>query len=357
MGINVYIEKQGAPELPYSLVFWPNYRFPISPKRLFLSEIMEAYEEPFFCIVDNIEEADFVAVPHEYFFVETQFPRYLSQVFELAKSVRKKVLLFDYTDWVDRTAKLPEHAILFRVSVYRHHKKENEIVMPYFVEDIGDRYKILPREKGEKPIVGYCGQAQFGSKTKKFRAVLKRLLSSFLLLLRWDKNPSVHTRGIFWRSKALRVLRGSSFACNFVERPFYSMHQNGVTVAPSQLRHEYVENLRESDLALCVRGDSNTSQRFYETLSSTRIPLFVDTDCVLPLEEIISYDRVILRVPSRSVKVLEELVRKWWNQETVESFKEKGEDGLSIYKKYLRLDSFFKVVFDRKNSPYKKILF
>ena len=40
----------------------------------------------------------------------------------------------------------------------------------------------------------------------------------------------------------------------------------------------------ESDYALCVRGNGNFSYRLYETLCMGRIPVFVDTDCVLPLD-------------------------------------------------------------------------
>lgn len=49
-------------------------------------------------------------------------------------------------------------------------------------------------------------------------------------------------------------------------------------------RREFVRNLRESDYGLCVRGSGNFSFRFYETLCMGRIPVFVDTDCVLPLD-------------------------------------------------------------------------
>lgn len=138
----VYIEQQGAPkELTPSLVFWPNFRFPISPKRLFLKEIMAQYTRHFFEIAERPEEADFFAIPFEYFFVKKYRPAYLAEVYRAAKEAGKQVLLFDYTDFVDRTPELPPHALLFRVSAYRHHLGPREIVMPYFVEDFG---KTIP---------------------------------------------------------------------------------------------------------------------------------------------------------------------------------------------------------------------
>src|SRR3989338_4327562 len=121
--VRVYIEQNGAPlHLPMSLVFWPNFKFEISPKRLFLRGIMEAYQKPFVEIAESPESADFFAIPFEYFFVEKYAPAYLSSIYDAARRAGKKVLLFDYTDFVDRTPRLPPHAIFFRVSVYRHHQ-------------------------------------------------------------------------------------------------------------------------------------------------------------------------------------------------------------------------------------------
>ncbi len=349
--IKVYIEKENAPDLPMSLVFWPNFRFPISPKRLFLKEIMAQYTEPFFQIVEQPEDADFFSVPYEYFFAEDEAQPYLQNVFAKAKAARKKVLLFDYTDYCDRTVSLPPHAILFRVSVYRHHKRENEIVMPYFVEDMGTRYNLVPKENEEECVVGYCGQSRFAHIVKECRARLKWFFYSLWLRLSDDHNPSVHQRGVFWRTRALRILAHARIPLAVKERSFYSLHSSSHTEDPQTVRKEYIENLREADLALCIRGDANASQRFYEALSAARTPLFLDTDCVLPLEEIIDYDKVILRITSGEIERMPERVRAWQKN------KSNGLAARNLYTSYLRLDRYFALVFDREKSPYKDFLY
>ena len=354
--VRVYIEKQGVPEVLMSLVFWPNFKFEISPKRLFLREIMAQYTEPFFHITDRPEEADFFAVPYEYFLAQDVYPQYLARVFALAKSAGKKVLLFDYTDYVDRQPQLPSHAVLFRVSAYRHRKQQNEIIMPYFVEDMGKHFSIAPKEKSETCVVGYCGQSQFQNIGRKWRASLKWLFLSLLLRVRRDREPRTHMLGVLWRAEALRVLRVGGVRTSFIERSFYSLHRGVNLSDPSEVRRAYVENLRECDLALCVRGGANASQRFYESLSASRIPLFLDTDCVLPLEEIIRYDEALLRVPSREIETLPTRVRGWWAKQTPQSFLVRQESARAIYEKCLRLDRYFEIVFDRERSPYK-ILF
>lgn len=354
----VYIEQRGAPaQLLYSLVFWPNFKFEISPKRLFLREIMEQYQEPFFTIGKRAEAAEFFAVPYEYFFVLDAHPDYLKWVFDAAKTAGKKVLLFDYTDYCDRVPTLPPHAVLFRVSAYRHHKRQNEIIMPYFVEDMGARFGISPKEKNVEPAVGYCGQSQFGSRVKALHARLKWFLHYVRLFLSGDPDPAVHRRGIFLRACVIARLSAGGVPLFLNERSFYALHRASAPGDPAVLRREYMENLREAGLALCVRGDANQSQRFYEALSAGRIPLLIDTDCVFPLEEVIDYNRVLLRVPLRRLRTLPARVHAWWECETSESFRARGIAAQKIFREYLRLDHFFAVVFDREQSPYRKLLY
>ena len=79
---------------------------------------------------------------------------------------------------------------------------------------------------------------------------------------------------------------------NIVLRPsFYGGAAGGDPDAQLQARTGYVENLVASDYVLCARGAGNFSYRLYETLSCGRIPVFVDTDCVLPHEDV---DRLAL---------------------------------------------------------------
>ncbi len=354
---NVYIEKEGAPELPMSLVFWPNYRFEISPKRLFLRDIMAQYKTPFFEVVADPTEADFFAVPYEYFDVADRYPAYLLRVYEKARMAGKKVLLFDYTDYVDRIPEFPAHAVLFRVSVYRHHKQPNELLMPYFVEDLGTRYAIGPKEWKGEPSIGYCGQSDFGTSWRHIRARVKWGLSFLLLLLRFDAKPLVHQRGIFWRKRALAIIKRSELKSDITVRRFYALHQKSGSFNAEEVRATYVENLRANDFSLCVRGDANASQRFYETLSASRIPLFVDTDCVLPLEEIIDYDKVMLRVSWRDLVVFPQKVREFVTKASASDARRIEQDARAVYDEYLRLDRFFSLVFDRNSSPYRDILY
>jgi hypothetical protein len=50
------------------------------------------------------------------------------------------------------------------------------------------------------------------------------------------------------------------------------------------VRRRFLDNMRDSDYVFCCRGDGNFSYRIYETMSCGRIPLLLNTDCVLPYD-------------------------------------------------------------------------
>lgn len=67
---------------------------------------------------------------------------------------------------------------------------------------------------------------------------------------------------------------------------------------------EFDENMRSSTYALCVRGTGNFSARFSEALSFGRIPLFVDTHCVLPLDWLIDWKSRCIWVDASDVDTI-----------------------------------------------------
>ena len=52
------------------------------------------------------------------------------------------------------------------------------------------------------------------------------------------------------------------------------------------LENAFIKNMQKCDYTLCVRGTGNYSGRFYMTLNAGRIPVVLDTDVVLPCEDL-----------------------------------------------------------------------
>ena len=172
----------------------------------------------------------------------------------------------------DEYAAIPEAALALETSLVRSRRRPNEFGLPAWSEDFVSAHlggELRVRQKGAKPVVGFCGLAP------RRRRFIGRL-----------RTHAAHA-GI--RGRALQLLRAhDAVATNFLERAQFlggAVAGGAVDVATMQrVRLEYVRNMVESDYVLCARGAGNFSYRLYETLSCGRIPVFVDTDCVLPLD-------------------------------------------------------------------------
>lgn len=301
------------------------------------------YQTPVLQIEKNIESADYILVPHDYFLIKDQ-RSYLQEYIALSRKYSKKIILFDYGDF-DEYIDIP-NAIIFRTSQYGYKKRGNEIMMPAYAEDLSDYRKIEFRNKNNKPIVGFCGWADFKDNIEQLKAYTKNLSLIF--------KKSVHKKGLLIRRQVIAQLQNSSLVTtNFIIRKSYSGHKSTLELSPEQARGEYVDNLFNSDFALSIKGDGNFSYRFYEALSLGRIPLFVNTDCVLPLEEVINYRDFVLFVDFKDIKKMDRVVSDFYNQLSNEEFINKQKKAREVFEQYLRIDSFFKFIFSssKKLTP------
>jgi hypothetical protein len=180
------------------------------------------------------------------------------------------------------------------------------LAVPYLFVD---RARGAPdRPDAERPSVAFCGQGATRPGAGAAQA-LARMARAAVNRLR----PSVvapPVRGpVALRGRALRVLQASPDVDDrFVIRDRYRAGAADEAQRTATQR-EFDANLRSATYALCVRGTGNFSARFYEALSTGRVPLFVDTACVLPFEDEVDWDARIVRVDRRDVgSIAERLV-------------------------------------------------
>lgn len=252
--------------------------------RLF-QDLPEAAFRGLFERVTDIASADIVVLAHEYALLRTH-EDYLSARLTDAERAGKRVLISAYQD-----APEPihiENATILRSSAYRRTLLPNEIVMPAYVEDLGAAYGAAPMPKGERASVGFVGKAGFSGPVEAARYVLR----NYLL------RHGPEREGAYFRRRAIAALtRDARIDFRCIARRSFSGHRNSIELAPEEARREYVQSLQDSLFTLAPRGDGNYSLRFYETLSMGRIPILIDTDMPLPLEDELDYDSFILRVP------------------------------------------------------------
>lgn len=69
----------------------------------------------------------------------------------------------------------------------------------------------------------------------------------------------------------------------------------------------------ESDYIICIRGAGNFSVRLYETLAMGRIPVFVNTDCMLPIDDVLPWKEYVVWVEYDELNTLEHSILNHYN--------------------------------------------
>jgi hypothetical protein len=69
----------------------------------------------------------------------------------------------------------------------------------------------------------------------------------------------------------------------------------------------YYNNIIDSKFVLCPRGTGSTSARFFETIWFGRIPILIADDTKLPLEHIIPWNNLIIKVSEKDMDIHEKI--------------------------------------------------
>jgi len=179
-------------------------------------------------------------------------------------------------------------AVVFRHALYRSRRTPLDHAMPVMIiaDPMQDQYADLfaqYRHWGAKPTIGFCGF----SRDVKISETLKTGIYKAYTFLKFGHPDVSQFKGLRLRSKALQVLGQSPIVdANFIIRDESVFLTNSKEHFKRRevYRAEFFRNIADSDYQICLRGSANHSRRPWETLSCARIPLFIDTDCVLPFE-------------------------------------------------------------------------
>ena len=328
------------PDVPYVPLLYPNLGIQERDTILFLNNAFTGMDKPFVDLVDTPEEADYILLPHNYPSLKSH-QSYIKQQADLAKKVGKKLIVFWHGD---SDAEVPyENAVVFRTSQYRSALRSNELMMPAYAEDLlaGD-LQVRSKHEG-KPVIGFCGWADYKNLKNRIGTVIKNSVIEAGSIVGIRKDARV--KGITYRMKAIRHLQQSKhIETNFIIRSSYSGHSSTIKTDPESTRREYIDNLLESDYALIIKGDGNYSYRFYEAMSLGRIPVLLDTECVLPLEDEIDYGSCIVRIPYYDLYRIDEIVAAHFASISDDQFIAMQSKAQEVFEKYLRVDSYLQYV-------------
>jgi hypothetical protein len=293
--------------------------------------------------VDDIQEAQAVILPHNFRSLDSRSQEYIKAHAETAEKRGIRLYIFSFGDLHD-DLHFDSRVYVFRLSTYKSIKQPHDIIVPTTVAHF-EESEITFRPHADVPLISFCGYAGFKTAKQWARYVLKNWYWNF----RAVTQPVLLARkqGIYWRRKAMRVLKNSPLVkTNFIIRRSFSGAMSTIEYAPEVGRKEFIKSIQEADFVLTPKGDGNYSNRFLETLSLARIPVLVDTDTVLPLEEVIPYEKFVVRVPIQEIKKTPEYIKRFYDELSPEEWQSRQRLARQMFEAYLRQDKFFKYYFE-----------
>jgi hypothetical protein len=303
-------------------------------------------------IVTNPDEADFFLFPVSYEilheFTEEEYTRdkiskdeleglrtRFIQMADFSSKYNKKLILFYYRDPVQKIN--VRNAIVFRTSLLRS-TRNNEYAQPaYLVNDIGkEKTGSEFLFKSENPTVGFRGQS--APVKLDLSLTIKRKVNKLFESVGINKSINLHFNyGYLARRDAiLACLNNSEIKSDInITSKTQSIFEfdNGKEI--------FLNNLFNNQYNICASGHGNYSLRLYETLCGGRIPVFIDTDCVLPFEEFIDWKQHIVWVDEKEVGKTDKLILQFHKSFHPDDFLQLQQNNRLLWEQYLCKTGFF----------------
>lgn len=300
-----------------------------------------------FTLCNSIAEADIYCLPMIWgHYLKNNLVHQASDAIHLAIAHNKPVIIFSQGD---APARLPFSGThVFENSTYKSNCNRDgntHYGYPAIIRDYKKLYSIeelVFREKAARPSIGFCGQASDSIAEFLWHELLRRYKK-----FRFDSGLSAYEpppfETVMYRSKVLNTLkRYSQVDTNFILRKQYRAGNKPEVKNPAHpVRREFVQNILDTDYTVCIRGGGNYSVRFYETLCLGRIPIFVNTDCLLPFEDEIKYQDYFVWVEEADINMIGEKVTQFHEQFSVSEFFNAQQKCRNLWVEYFSTRGYF----------------
>jgi hypothetical protein len=229
----------------------------------------------------------------------------INKFVEFQRNTLSRPLIVFFNDDSDQKLPVRDNTYIFRTSFYKSTQLGHEYALPGWSADFGTTNS---RKWAEQPVISFCGQ--------------------------------LYPLAI--RKMALRILKKDPrVICDFIERSKFWGDAITNPELSYEVRKEFIENINNGDYVLCARGGGNFSYRLYETMMSGRIPLFIDTDCVLPFDNYINWNKLFPVVKINEINNIVDILLEFHNK-SKENFIEIQNNLRRIWEEWLSPYGFFK---------------
>lgn len=301
-----------------------------------------------YCFVKTIEESDILILPLDInHFHQTRQTEIIKLFKNYALRYKKKLWIYSSGD-TGVTIK-EDYIFVFKMADFKSHQNKQSVIMPVFIDDplltiYNDSLSFV--SKSEKPIIGYVGHAKAGIK-KWIITILIYLKENYLIAK--GTIYSDYYRLYFSSHKRLKYLKIIQSSKQIVSKfIFRDKYRAGVKTAEDRIKTtiEFFDNIKNTQYTFCMRGGGNFSVRFYETLAMGRIPLFIDTDCVLPLENIVDWKEYCIIIDYKNINEVNRKLINFHNSITGEELLNWQKKNRLIWENYLTRANYFLHIHD-----------
>jgi len=262
----------------------------------------------------DLSKADIYLLTYKwnYYFNYNKIPQAEYEVLK-AKQLGKPLVVFCDGDY---PANLPfEDVILFESAGYRstpglrYHSAQPSYIPDYL--DVYCNSHLQFRQKRVEPVIGFCGLASTSPLQSLYRRLKLKNQQRQYQKGRLKCEPPPFETSSFRRKVLHQFNNRPGNQTKFILRKRY---RAGV-IEDKSLQHpakvEFVNNNLNSDYTVCMRGGGNFSVRFYETICLGRIPIFIDTDCLLPFQDEIDYKSIFPWINMKDLPHAAEILRNF----------------------------------------------
>jgi hypothetical protein len=148
---------------------------------------------------------------------------------------------------------------------------------------------------------------------------------------------SSHIRG--YTMRALKETAGID--TQFIIRSTFTEIREDGNAERRRLQQEYMANIADTDYTLCMRGHGNFSLRFYETLAAGRIPLFINTGCVLPYEPFVNWKEYMVWVEHHEIPHAGEKLLEFHHRLSADDFVDLQRECRRLFDEWVSMHGFF----------------
>ncbi|MEL6438380.1 MAG: exostosin family protein [Cyanobacteria bacterium J06621_8] len=307
----------------------------------------------------SLEEADLAVMPDDWKTVTGEVwyssknqaaEKLYMQFIQLVQQAQKPLVVFFSGDCASDNVPF-EDTYVFRTADFQSKRKPKSFVYPQFCEDLVKFYlkdQLNIRQKSVKPTVGFCGLI----KENTWQTRLKTILYYLHRFYRRKPIDYAPIQGHVLRGRAAKMISESTL----VEDNFI-IHNNMVFLGKNDFdnmytsRVNFVDNIVSSDYVLCCRGAGNYSIRLFETLCCGRIPIFINTDCVLPFDFAIDWKKYCIWIEEHELPNISEKVAEFHAQITPQEFIDLQYECRKLWKEWLSCEGFFSKFYLHFNFP------